>query len=240
MHSKSLKCLGSVIYYVCISSKVDVSLGKTWISPTANFSYNPPPHCNLTRWPRQPPPIQPPPLPPPYGSSYLEVTCHQRGLKSNRHTHSRLRHCQTLSAPDDSWGKDFFPILFLGAKSAPGQNPPNTLSGVPVLCLDAYVIFYRFPQFHVCFHFFSQFLPISILSTAIIGACSVRFSTKKMGQNTPRGPRRSDHRIYSPGGTTQKPIQCENASTEIPNFEWRGKGLKPLAAARLLYCDSFI
>ena len=36
------KCFGSAIYYDCISSKVDVSMGKTWISPTANSSYNPP------------------------------------------------------------------------------------------------------------------------------------------------------------------------------------------------------
>ena len=30
------------IYHVCRSSKVHVSMGKTWITPTANSSYNPP------------------------------------------------------------------------------------------------------------------------------------------------------------------------------------------------------
>ena len=34
-------------FYVCISSKVDVSMGKTWISPTANSWYNPPPTLQL-------------------------------------------------------------------------------------------------------------------------------------------------------------------------------------------------
>jgi len=50
---KSNKCLGFAIYYVCISSKVDVSMGKTWISPAANSSHtsSPPLHFNLTRWP---------------------------------------------------------------------------------------------------------------------------------------------------------------------------------------------
>jgi len=32
----------SAIYYVCILSKVDVSMGKTWISPNGVSSYNPP------------------------------------------------------------------------------------------------------------------------------------------------------------------------------------------------------
>ena len=37
----SHKCFGSALYYDCVSSKVDVSMSKTWISPTANSSYNP-------------------------------------------------------------------------------------------------------------------------------------------------------------------------------------------------------
>jgi len=68
------------IYHVCRSSKVHVSMRKTWITPTANSSYNPPPHthCNLTRWLLQPPPIRSSHFPSPHGWSYLEMTC-QRG-----------------------------------------------------------------------------------------------------------------------------------------------------------------
>jgi len=43
----SHKCFGSAICYACISSKVHVSTGKTWISPTANSSSNPPPTLKL-------------------------------------------------------------------------------------------------------------------------------------------------------------------------------------------------
>ena len=39
---KSHKFFGSAIHYYSISSKVHVSIGKTWTSPTANSSYNPP------------------------------------------------------------------------------------------------------------------------------------------------------------------------------------------------------
>ena len=39
---KSHMCLGSAIYYVCVSPKVDVSMGKTWIIPTTNSTQNPP------------------------------------------------------------------------------------------------------------------------------------------------------------------------------------------------------
>ena len=61
--TNSHECLGSAMYSVCISSMVDVSMGKPWMSPTANGSLTlratPPPHCNLTRWPlSQPPPIR--------------------------------------------------------------------------------------------------------------------------------------------------------------------------------------
>ena len=41
------KCFGSALYYDCVSSKVDVSMGKTLISPTANSSYTPPPTLKL-------------------------------------------------------------------------------------------------------------------------------------------------------------------------------------------------
>ena len=43
------KCFGSAIYYDGISgsSKVDVSMGKTQISPSDNRSYNPPPTLEL-------------------------------------------------------------------------------------------------------------------------------------------------------------------------------------------------
>ena len=52
---------------------------QRWMSPRGRHACHghppltlrtpPPPHCNLTRWPLQPPPIQPPPSPPPDESS---------------------------------------------------------------------------------------------------------------------------------------------------------------------------
>ena len=117
---------------------------QRWMSPWGRHRYhqpltprtNPFPHCNLTRWPLQPPPIRPPPFPqaPPHVSCYVKVTRHQRGQKSDRNTHSRLRHSQTLSAwltPDDSWGQEFFRFFFFLKKYLyrdsfiPSDRPPK-------------------------------------------------------------------------------------------------------------------
>jgi len=67
------------------------------------------------------------------------------------------------------------------------QNTPKHLCGPCVL--PRYTSdFDRFSHQDVFLHFFSRFSPTSICSTAMLGACSVRFCTQKTGQSNPKTP----------------------------------------------------
>ena len=61
-------------------------MGKTWISPTANSSYNPPPTLKLDHVASSASSNSASFFPPPHGSPYLEVTRHHR--RSTKHRDS--------------------------------------------------------------------------------------------------------------------------------------------------------
>ena len=110
--------------------------GRHRYHPLLPLCTPPPPHCNSTRWPFQPPPIRPPSpaFPPPHGSSYVRTTHHQE-LKSSQRSHSailrlfHLRNAHLLRLTlDDSWvskKKSFYWFFFFSIRTVTPLSHPR-------------------------------------------------------------------------------------------------------------------
>jgi len=70
----------------------------------------------------------------------------------------------------------------------PGQKTPNTLSGVPVFCLDAYVIFIDFPNFMFFSTFFPNFHRSQSSQRQISGRVLCVFARQKRAKTHPGDP----------------------------------------------------